>query len=184
MSEAKNQMRDVLQELYTCGCSVIDALDDSDLIDADSVERFEDALHEAKAALSHPAPDVPEPTFPDIEEHEYTFGPGRKAPGAEEVEAIRARHEYAEQKSGDLYTPEYCEWTFSQTHRDRATLLRLLDAAREELRAVKEAAGPFVEAASHHSADTSDSYCIENMYPGLTLGELRRLASALKEPQQ
>ena len=40
------------------------------------------------------------------------------------VEAIRARHEYAEQKGGDLYTPEYCEWSFSQCHRDRATLLK------------------------------------------------------------
>jgi hypothetical protein len=37
------------------------------------------------------APDVPEPTFPDIEEHEYTFGPGRKAPGAEEVDNVEAK---------------------------------------------------------------------------------------------
>ena len=46
------------------------------------------------------------------------------ADGAGEVEAIRARHEYAEQKGGDLYTPEYCEWSFSQCHADRATLLK------------------------------------------------------------
>ena len=42
------------------------------------------------------------------------------------VEEVRARHEYAEQKGGDLYAPEYCEWTFSQTHADRAFLLSLL----------------------------------------------------------
>lgn len=42
------------------------------------------------------------------------------------VEEARKRHEYAEQKGGDLYAPEYCEWTFSQTHADRAFLLSLL----------------------------------------------------------
>ena len=50
------------------------------------------------------------------------------APGIDwkRVEEVRARHEYAEQKGGDLYAPEYCEWTFSQTHADRAFLLSLL----------------------------------------------------------
>jgi hypothetical protein len=51
------------------------------------------------------------------------------------VEEVRARHEYAEQKGGDLYTAEYCEWTFSQTHTDRAFLLSLLpDALKGEVK--------------------------------------------------
>ena len=178
MSEVKKQMRDVLQELYTCGCSVIDALDDSDLIDADSVERFEDALHEAKAALSHPVPDVP---------------------GAEEVEAIRKRHKWELDGS-------YMDHAGDEAHRDRATLLKehdrqqyaiqiknsqieeleeLLDAAREELREVREAARPFAtfEAAirpSYESHRDTDEFYRYNE-TGLTLGHFRRLAAALKE---
>ena len=170
MSEVKKQMRDVLQELYTCGCSVIDALDDSDLIDADSVERFEDALHEAKAALSHPVPDVP---------------------GAEEVEAIRKRHKWELDGS-------YMDHAGDEAHRDRATLLKehdrqqyaiqiknsqieeleeLLDAAREELREVAEAAGPFLVWADIDDGRHGDQD-VESLIPAR---DYRRLAAALKK---
>ena len=50
----------------------------------------------------------------------------------DELEAIRARYE------ADPYDR-------SQAVADRATLLRLLDAAREELREVREAAQDFVD---------------------------------------
>jgi hypothetical protein len=109
MTDRDEKVREALQELYTCGCSVIDALDDSDLIDADSVQRFEDALHEAKSALSHPAPDVP---------------------SADEVEAIRARHEAADKDSGHEWAGLHAD----HAHTDRATLIALLDAARETQR--------------------------------------------------
>ena len=59
------------------------------------------------------------------------------APGIDwkRVEEARKRHEYAAQKGGDLYAPEYCEWTFSQTHADRAFLLSLLpDALKGEVK--------------------------------------------------
>lgn len=49
-----------------------------------------------------------------------------------EIEAIRARYE------ADPYDR-------SQAVADRATLLRLLDAAREELAEMREAAGPFAD---------------------------------------
>jgi hypothetical protein len=255
MSEAKNQMRDVLQELYTCGCSVIDALDDSDLIDADSVERFEDALHEAKAALSHPAPDVPEqhsddvavdrfaaalkaklakkrrdgrggwddpeqcsaaflsklmrehvekgdpldvgafammlqqrgepiqpapePTFPDIEPWQVTFGPGRKAPGAEEVElrAQIAHHQsilaQEERSINDLVGMAIMVGPIYDQ------LLRLLDAAREELQAAKMAARPFLVWAGIDDGRPDDQD-VESLIPAR---DYRRLAAALNEPK-
>jgi hypothetical protein len=55
-----------------------------------------------------------------------------------ELEAIRARHEAAE--SDGRYDLSWHEDYGQAAHRDRATLLRLLDAAREELREVREAA--------------------------------------------
>lgn len=99
----------------------------------------------------------------------------------DELEQLRARHEATGIQLRHR-TTGLTVFEAEQAHTDRATLLRLLDAARAELASIREAAGPFVEAASHHNADTSDSYCIENMYPGLTLGQLRRLAAALQEP--
>jgi hypothetical protein len=66
------------------------------------------------AALSHPAPDVP---------------------GAEEVEAIRARHEADDDLSGDWQKSDY--ELIIELRADRATLLALLDAARAELAGVK-----------------------------------------------
>jgi len=53
----------------------------------------------------------------------------------EELEAIRARHEAWDRASE-------CNDATKQCHTDRATLLRLLDAAREEL---AEAAGKVEE---------------------------------------
>jgi hypothetical protein len=57
--------------------------------------------------LSHPTPDVP---------------------SSEEIEAIRARHEACG------HIDQWPDYDSFMAHTDRATLLRLLDAAREELR--------------------------------------------------
>ena len=54
----------------------------------------------------------------------------------DELEAIRARHEAAESDGRFPWLPDDLSWQedYGQAaHRDRATLLRLLDAAREEL---------------------------------------------------
>jgi hypothetical protein len=61
----------------------------------------------------------------------------------DELEAIRARHEADEQaaEEGDGVPP----LRLIAAHIDRGDLLRLLDAAREELREVKEAAQDFVD---------------------------------------
>jgi hypothetical protein len=55
----------------------------------------------------------------------------------DELEAIRARHTQAEVRGGDTWDSGHVEWVWSDAHADRATLLRLLDAAREELKALK-----------------------------------------------
>ena len=94
----------------------------------------------------------------------------------DEIKTIRARYE------ADPYDR-------SQAVADRATLLRLLDAARAELaeeRAkIREAAGPFVrdraEIADGIPDDTSFSM-VEFHDLGVaefTVGDLRRLAAAL-----
>ena len=54
----------------------------------------------------------------------------------DELEAIRARHEEAEQDNNSNWAADHG----ARAHFDRETLLRLLDAAREDLREVKEAA--------------------------------------------
>lgn len=54
--------------------------------------------------------------------------PGRESPSSEEIEAIRARHELVEMQASLVVPSDY-----RLAHTDRATLLRLLDAAREEL---------------------------------------------------
>jgi hypothetical protein len=64
----------------------------------------------------------------------------------DELEAIRARHEAAKQALDDdrYYSspngyppPSFSHDSGKRAHADRATLLRLLDAAREELKALK-----------------------------------------------
>jgi hypothetical protein len=52
LEAANERLKIVLWELYTCSCAIIDDLDDSDTAKDGDVERFEDALHEACAALS------------------------------------------------------------------------------------------------------------------------------------
>jgi hypothetical protein len=54
----------------------------------------------------------------------------------DEIEAIRARHEEAEQDNNSDWAADHG----ARAHFDRETLLRLLDAARAELRDVREAA--------------------------------------------
>jgi hypothetical protein len=90
----------------------------------------------------------------------------------DELEAIRARHEAC----GHIEQwPDYDSFT---AHTDRATLLRLLDAAREELREVKEAAGPWLVWADIDDG-RPDHMPVESI---VHAGAYRRLAAALKEP--
>ena len=60
--------------------------------------------------------------------------PAPLAQSTEEVEAIRARHEAADKDSGHEWAGLHAD----HAHTDRATLLRLLDAARAELAEVAE----------------------------------------------
>jgi hypothetical protein len=82
---------------------------------------------------------------------------------ANELEAIRARHEVTEH--------DWWPAAAGVAHTDRATLLRLLDTAREELREVREAGRELL--ASIDGYDTMDEICYAS----------RRLAAALKEPK-
>jgi hypothetical protein len=111
-----------------------------------------------------------------------------------ELEAIRARHEAC---NFTVTKTEWQERAAFDAHTDRATLLRLLDAAqsdlltmaeqlasaREELREVREAARPFV----FRCLDQGD-WSDEDRWPDRELvqasyliGDHRRLAAALKD---
>jgi hypothetical protein len=99
-------------ELFECACKGSEA---SELLPVDIGKLFS-VSNALRAALSRPTPDVP---------------------GAEEVEAIRARHESDERAD---------TWPAAKViHTDRATLLRLLDAALEELREIREAGADVLE---------------------------------------
>jgi hypothetical protein len=129
---------------------------------------------------------------------------------SDELKAIRARHEACG------HTIEWPGFDSFEAHNDRATLLRLLDAAREELREVREAgnncyqceadltiiclacnplathtdsANRFVEAIASGNPAWPDGVKINLLAVGcggsfatVPLGDLRRLAAALKEP--
>ena len=94
----------------------------------------------------------------------------------EELEAIRARHEAWDRASE-------CNDATKQCHTDRATLLRLLDAARAELAEVREAAGPFVKLAKHHGYDKWDwlDEASPHVHGGVPCLAYYRLAAALKD---
>jgi hypothetical protein len=114
----------------------------------------------------------------------------------DELEAIRARHWVAGQ-----YVTLALD-AGQQAHADRATLLRLLDAAREELREVREAAGPVViyaDVFDRHVLDLSgkthdstpvatvtkwggENQDVQIPVAHLYIGDLRRLAAALQAP--
>jgi hypothetical protein len=77
----------------------------------------------------------------------------------DELEAIRARHEAAKQALDDdrYYSspngyppPSFSHDSGKRAHADRATLLRFLDAAREELAEVREAAADVLETIDHY----------------------------------
>jgi hypothetical protein len=106
------------------------------------VEEMRAALKRVRdlLALSHPAPDVPtDTTFVSIggqafSKQSVVIGESvQDVPGAEEVEAIRARHDLHDIDRQRLANHQ----RYAEAHTDRATLLRLLDAAREELREVE-----------------------------------------------
>ena len=109
-----------------------------------------------------------------------------------ELEQIRARHEACG------HVDQWPDYDSFMAHTDRATLLRLLDAAREELDAltlereearevfvsvladlgrVKDAAFPFVQFPP--SGLLRDN---ETLQMPVTVGQIRRLAAALKAP--
>jgi hypothetical protein len=144
MSEVKNQVREALEPfakaaavwrsageaaLMMCGPNDVHDLGE-EYSEAGWMASMPDiklihlvAAEDALAAISHLAPDVP---------------------SSEEIDAIRARHEADSGFESDGM--DSAEWRAALTmlatraHADRATLLRLLDAAREELREVREAA--------------------------------------------
>jgi hypothetical protein len=60
----------------------------------------------------------------------------------DEVEAIRRRHEAANAPNGNITAIQWRLTYGGDAHTDRATLLRLLDAARAELAELREAAWP------------------------------------------
>jgi hypothetical protein len=111
-------------------------------------------------ALSHPAPEVP---------------------SADEVEQIRARH------VSDESAPPWERIDASKAHTDRASLLRLLDAARAQLAGVREAAGPVILEARLMASQAAqrevwkDAEWVANSSVGRAV---TRLAAALKDPQQ
>jgi hypothetical protein len=95
---------------------------------------------------------------------------------ANELEAIRARHKTADARfvvQGITLDGA----AVPRAHADRATLLRLLDAAREELREVREAGKPFLKYAIEPTITE-----LETGATSLTRADLRRLAAALKAP--
>ena len=104
----------------------------------------------------------------------------------DEIEAIRARHEETHRK----YTAQGITLDGAaapRAHVDRATLLRLLDAAREELREVREAAKLFPYLADgwvKEPTDDEDLWIARDKDSGafaseITFGMIRRLAAAL-----
>lgn len=113
MSEVKNSVREaqVLAEVLPVHVMRLANTNmGMSMMDWDEISNDILAAAQILAALSHPAPDVP---------------------GAEEVEAIRARHEADEQaaEEGDGVPP----LRLIAAYIDRGDLLRLLDAARAEL---------------------------------------------------
>jgi hypothetical protein len=108
--------------------------------------------------------------------------PAQPAPSTDEVEEIRARHDECD-RQGPLWAPS--TYAF-KAHADRATLLRLLDAARAELASVREAAESrrgsllwWVDAADAHAEYLSEQgYLIDADH----WEHIRRLAAALKAP--
>ena len=121
----------------------------------------EAAMPTLRAAL---APGKPEPTFPEIQPHEYTFGKGKSAPaadGAGEVEAIRERHEAIEK--GNFAGFFYDAARQEQAHDDRATLLHLLDAERARRVEVEKAARQLLNGASGHYMNAEDRWCLESL---------------------
>jgi len=94
-------------------------------------------------------------------------------PSADEVEAIRARHDEA------CNPVAYSFDAHIQAHTDRATLLRLLDAARAELAGVREAARPFVDVANNFQDTLPDARINTQEWAIPKVGDFRRLAAAL-----
>jgi hypothetical protein len=117
MSEVKNQVRAALAERLV---RHVETLANTTMnLSMSEWNEISNHILDAADMISAPAPDVP---------------------SLEEIEAIRARHI---NKHDD---PEFSEDDGYDAHNDRWTLLRLLDAAREELRAEQTKVAELVEA--------------------------------------
>ena len=107
---------------------------------------------------------------------------------ANELEAIRARvkNPLQELRIEDGYVPSQSEMLLAtyimQAQTDAFTLLRLLDAARETQREIREAAGPFVAIANRMPKDRPLHRVVCQSRDALaTVANFRRLAAAVKE---
>jgi len=173
-------MTDTINQVRGAATFLLERLDDFDRAGDNMTEDGQrdwyghvlPALSRVRTALSHPAPDVPKPTFREIRPEEVTFGRHRDVPSADEVEAIRRRHEAADKDSGHEWAGLHAD----HAHTDRATLLDLLDAARAELAEVREAAGPWLMWANELDDDRPDDEPVSSL---ISAGEYRRLAAAL-----
>jgi hypothetical protein len=142
-----------------------------------------------------------------LEAARLVSAPAPDVPVAEEIEAIRAQFEEASKLGGDpLWMKGHAVIGSLLALSDRLTVernvlrrelaahnegrlgaMRLLDAAREELREVRQAAAPFLrdraEIADGIPDDTSFSMVgfRDLGVAEFTVGDLRRLAAALKE---
>jgi hypothetical protein len=97
--------------------------------------------------------------------------PTPDVPGAEEVEAIRARH------WEDEFNPVQTATAAIKSHTDRATLLRLLDAARESVDRLEVALTVMSEAADQFGDWDDDD---KKLFVALRLRDLRRARALLK----
>jgi hypothetical protein len=94
----------------------------------------------------------------------------------DELEAIRARHE---DTSGG-WMQGHCDIEDGeQAHTDRATLLRLLDAARKSVDRLEVALTVMSEAADQFDDWDDDD---KKLFVALRLKDLRRARAALKAP--
>ena len=94
----------------------------------------------------------------------------------EELEAIRARHDNM-QRTKDFSVGFFTDDAFEDAHADRATLLRLLDAARKSVDRLEVALTVMSEAADQFGDWDDDD---KKLFVALRLKDLRRARAALK----
>jgi hypothetical protein len=132
MSEVKNQVREALElaskELLIAQASLAEY---ANILSREPYEadRAYDAHTEVAAAIAAVVRSQALDELVAISQKAGLYDdPAPDVPSSEEIEAIRARHEACG------HIEEWPDFDSFTAHTDRATLLRLLDAAREELR--------------------------------------------------